>query len=160
MSKSIATLTFIALSFVSTILVPSDSCGKNDGKKMRKAESNMNKAPIEQNTRLPAGLWGAEHIRLEVSGSGATIEYDCAHGTIDQTIAPDADGNFDVHGTHMREHGGPIRVDEESRSSRARYVGRVKDEMMTLTVTLAETEENIGTFTLRRGTEVRLKKCR
>jgi len=160
MSKIILTLTFVAMSFASAILVQSGSCGKSDGKQVRKTESNMNKAPMEQSNRLADGVWGAEHIRLEVSGGGATIEYDCAHGTVDQTIAPDSAGNFDLQGTHTTERGGPIRVGEESRGRRARYVGRVKDDVMTLTVTLAETEETIGTFTLKRGSEVRLKKCR
>src|SRR3979411_2412047 len=47
---------------------------------------------------LPVGLWGGEHISMEVTGQGATVEYDCAHATIGQRIALDRRGRFDVPG--------------------------------------------------------------
>ena len=33
-------------------------------------------------SRLPAGIWGGVHIMIEVANSSATIDYDCANGTI------------------------------------------------------------------------------
>src|ERR1700687_1553146 len=35
---------------------------------------------------LPVGLWGGEHISMQVTERRTTVEYDCAHATIDQRI--------------------------------------------------------------------------
>src|SRR5437588_7268759 len=32
--------------------------------------------------RIREGTWGGEHVRIKVAGDSVTIEYDCAHGTI------------------------------------------------------------------------------
>ena len=34
---------------------------------------------------LPNGVWGGEHIRMDVTDSGADIEFDCARGTVTPT---------------------------------------------------------------------------
>src|SRR5947209_6144391 len=106
------------------------------------------------------GTWGGEHIGLEVTAQGGQVEYDCAHGTIDQRIVPDARGRFDVRGTHVREHGGPVRKDETADGHPARFVGEIKGDTMTLTVTESDTEEAVGTFTLVFGQRPRVMKCR
>jgi hypothetical protein len=121
---------------------------------------------------LPEGNWGGQHILLAVSASGAVIEYDCAHGTIDQKIALDKGGRFVATGGHEDEPGGPVQdisaVDEDgviSSSSgpdhhqAARYTGRVTANKMTLTVTLINTGRTIGTFDLIKDAAPRLKKC-
>jgi len=69
------------------------------------------------------GTWGGEHIGLEVTEQGGQVEYDCAHGTIDQKVVADAHGRFDLRGTHAREHGGPVRKDETADSHPARFAG-------------------------------------
>ena len=97
---------------------------------------------------------------MEMRGSGADIEYDCAHGSIDEKFAPDSAGRFDATGTHTRESGGPLRVDVKPVSVPARYTGRINGDEMTLTVTLTDTGQDIGTFTLTRGSTGRLRKCR
>src|ERR1700681_1106258 len=61
---------------------------------------------------LPVGLWGGEHISMQVTAHRTTVEYDCAHGTIDQRIALDRRGRFNVPGIHVAEHGGPVRQNE------------------------------------------------
>ena len=106
------------------------------------------------------GTWGGEHISLEVTAHGGRVEYDCAHGTIDQKIVPDARGRFDLRGTHVREHGGPVRKDETADSHPARFNGEIKDNTMTLTVTESDTKETVGTFTLVYGQQPHLMKCR
>ena len=106
------------------------------------------------------GTWGGEHISLEVTARGGQVEYDCAHGTIDQKIVPDARGRFDLRGTHVREHGGPVRKDETADSHPARFNGEIKDNTMTLTVTESDTKEMVGTFTLVYGQQPHLMKCR
>lgn len=48
------------------------------------------------------GTWGGEHIAMEVTDAGATIEYDCAHGRITEKIAPNPEGKFETKGVHTR----------------------------------------------------------
>lgn len=107
-----------------------------------------------------AGTWGGEHISLEVTDQGGRVEYDCAHGTVDQRIVPDARGCFDVRGTHVREHGGPVRRGETEDSHPARFAGEIQGDTMTLTVTESDTKEVVGTFTLVFGQRPRVMKCR
>jgi hypothetical protein len=105
------------------------------------------------------GSWGGPHISLEITATGARVEYDCAHGTIDGPIIPDRSGQFEAMGTHTAEHGGPVREDEEEAGRPARYRGKVSGKTLTLTVTLADSGEEVGTFTLTRGATPRLTKC-
>jgi hypothetical protein len=108
---------------------------------------------------VSAGNWGALGIAMEVTDSGARIEYDCAHGTIDQPLALDAEGRFDVRGHHFREHGGPVREGEESRGEPVRYTGQVTGDTMTLTVTPEGSNSPIGNHQLVRGKMGRIRKC-
>jgi hypothetical protein len=105
------------------------------------------------------GEWGGEHILLTVSLTGSTVEYDCAHGTIDAPIAPDRDGNFTLSGTHVREHGGPVHEDEVPDEHPARYWGWTNGSTMRLTVTLTDTGETRGPYELRLGRQPQLFKC-
>ncbi len=109
---------------------------------------------------VPIGMWGGDHIRLAVTAEGAEVEYDCAHGSIDQKIIPDASGHFTVRGTHVREHGGPTRRDEIPDSHPAEFTGQIKDQTMTLTVRESDTKESVGTFTLGFNQKPQLMKCR
>lgn len=105
------------------------------------------------------GEWGGEHILLTVSLTGSTVEYDCAHGTIEGAIAPDRDGNFVLSGIHVREHGGPIRENEIPDEHPARYWGWTDGSKMRLTVTLLDTGDTRGPYELRLGEEPQLFKC-
>jgi len=104
------------------------------------------------------GDWGGEHIGLVVTANGATIEYDCASGTIDKTIVA-TDGLFSAPGTHTRGHGGPIRQDEVPDKHPARYEGHVDGDTMTLDVTLTDSGEKLGRYTLVRGRSAQVFKC-
>ena len=105
------------------------------------------------------GKWGGEHIGIVVSDSSATLEYDCAHGTIDEPIMPDDDGNFEVSGVHIFEHGGPIRNDETPDEHPAVYKGNIAENEMTLILVLTDTETVIDTFSLTRGVYPLIHKC-
>lgn len=105
------------------------------------------------------GDWGGEHLGMLASTSGATLEYDCATGTINGPIRPDAAGRFSVSGEHYPGHGGPIRVDEEQVKRPARYNGVVRGGMMDLIVTLTDSNEVLGTFTLVYGRSPFVFKC-
>lgn len=122
------------------------------------------------------GMWGGAHVRLDFGERGATLEYGCAHGTIDEQISLNAEGRFDVRGTHETEQGGAITTgisaaneDENNATANTngaaanahpvRYVGLIKGDVMTLSVTHRDTKQDFGTFTLKRGAPVRLFKC-
>lgn len=109
--------------------------------------------------RLSTGTWGGPHIRIEVGPRSAAIDYDCANGTIDGPFTLDSKGRFSWRGTHNREHGGPIRIDEKHNGRPAVYSGSVKGDTMTLTVKLADNNEVIETYTLKRGSSGRVFKC-
>jgi hypothetical protein len=107
---------------------------------------------------VATGLWGGEHIVLEVSEKGADAEFDCAHGQVTQPITLDKHGDFDVAGTFTPEHGGPVRRDENVLPASARYSGHVDGDTMSLTITLGK--EKVGIFTLIRGSRPKITKCR
>jgi hypothetical protein len=105
------------------------------------------------------GDWGGEHIGMVVHSDSATIEYDCAHGAIDEAIRPDSRGRFTATGTYTREHGGPIRDDEIPDEQPARYEGTVFGRELTLKVTLTESGVVIGSYGLERAASPQVFKC-
>ena len=109
---------------------------------------------------LIPGVWGGRHIRFEVTQSGASVEYDCAHETVEGRIIVDRFGRFSVRGTHYEEHGGPVRAGETEESYPVRLTGRVGGSLMKLTVKRADTNRTVGTFNLTRDREAELFKCR
>ena len=124
----------------------------------------------KETTSLPSGNWGGQHVRLDANDSGAAVEFDCAHGTVDQRIELDGEGRFDLRGTFEVEAGGPAtdataaeegvaNSNAAGRGRPARYAGRVAGRTMTLTVTLAGADRPFGTFTLTHGAQARLNKC-
>ena len=114
---------------------------------------------VSEGDRLASGIWGGDRIQLNIESAGATTEYDCAHGTIDQPIDLDAKGRFSAAGTHVFEHGGPIREGEKPNTHPARYTGQVDGGAMSLTVTLTDSGQDVGTFALKRDVSPRLHKC-
>ncbi|MDT5271122.1 MAG: hypothetical protein QOH49_3308 [Acidobacteriota bacterium] len=109
---------------------------------------------------LMPGMWGGEHIRFEVTESGANVEYDCAHETVEGKIVVDSQGRFNVYGLHYEEHGGPVRRGDDVAGYRVRLSGRVGGSLLKLVVTRAGTRKVIGTFALARDREAEVFKCR
>jgi hypothetical protein len=108
---------------------------------------------------IAASEWGGEHVGLTVSATGGALEYDCAAGTIDQEIVVGSDGNFIAEGTHTKGHGGPSREGEIPDRHPARYNGWTDGKEMRLTVTLTDTGDKLGDFTLIRGQSPRVFRC-
>ena len=108
--------------------------------------------------RIPTGVWGGQHINLEVGEQSAQIEYDCATGVIDGPLVLDANGRFNLRGRHTMERGGPIRADDEAKSQPASYTGSIKGNTMTLTLKLGDSD--VETFTLEKGKPGDLFKCK
>jgi len=109
--------------------------------------------------KVRVGSWGGDHVVLTITNEGGALEYDCAAGTIDEPFVVDAGGRFDLRGTHVRGHGGPIRVGEEPDRHPARYTGRIDGNRMTLTVMMTDLDQSVGTFTLIFGASPRIVKC-
>ena len=107
---------------------------------------------------LASGTWGGDHALLEITTTSASIEFDCAHGTLTVPLTLNR-GAFDVTGDFVQEHGGPIRTDETVNRQPARYSGTVSGNTMTLLVRLTTTGEDRGTYTLTRGSTGRVFKC-
>lgn len=107
--------------------------------------------------RLVTGEWGGNHVALHLRTAGGTIEYDCAHGTLDGPLLMDANGAFRVAGTHVREHGGPARMGEVLPDEPAVYQGWIRDGRMTLEVSVGATA--LGNYTLQKGAPAQLFKC-
>ncbi|HVF51799.1 MAG TPA: hypothetical protein VNA19_17075 [Pyrinomonadaceae bacterium] len=129
-------------------------------KRITSRKKRVKQNPKNTSASATPDTWGGEHIRLVLTEGGAEIEYDCAHGKISEPLVPDAGGRFDVRGTHLRQSPGPIRVGREPVGQPARYTGTIQDRTMTLNVTLDGRTEPLGSFTLTRGSEGRLWKCR
>lgn len=110
--------------------------------------------------RVEEGLWGGQHVRMEVGEEGALLEFDCARGQIDAPFETDAEGRFDLPGTYTRQGPGPIRVGKTPTARPARYAGRVEGASMTLSVTLAGSDKPLAEYTLTRGSSGRVVKCR
>ncbi len=104
------------------------------------------------------GSWGGDHALLEITATSASIEFDCAHGTLPVPLTLNR-GTFDVAGDYIQEHGGPIRSDETVDRQPARYTGTVSGNTMTLLVRLTATGEDRGTYSLMRGSTGRVFKC-
>jgi len=105
------------------------------------------------------GDWGGEHVQLQLEDAGGTLEYDCAYGTIDPGWTLTDDGEFTGTGEHVIGHGGPVREGEVLPARPASYDGMVEDDRMSLTVTLSDSAQVIGTFQLQRGSDGQLVRC-
>ena len=123
------------------------------------AASVFDRPAHNQTRKVPVGSWAGEHIWLRVTEAGAAVQYDCARGTIDQPMALDSQGRFDLKGVHVSGHGGPEREGERPASHPARYLGSTDGRRMTLTVTLTDTKETFGPYTLEYGKKPSLSKC-
>jgi hypothetical protein len=115
-------------------------------------------AKTKKMQRIATGLWGGPHISIEVGQKSATIEYDCASGVIEGPLVVDRNGHFKLRGTHKVERGGPVRADDTAKPYPATYTGSIKGNTMTLTLKLSGSDDE--TFTLEKGKEGELVKCK
>jgi hypothetical protein len=141
--------------------VPTDPCpieyARTESSGRRTAPRPL--APRPSNGPGLLGTWGGDHLNLTIGMSGGVLEYDCAHGTIDVPFATDAGGRFNLAGTHTAESPGPVRDDKPPVAQPALYSGSTDGATMTLTVTVPETGQVLGPYTLTRGVAARILKC-
>jgi|SRR6185436_4659692 len=115
--------------------------------------------PGPMSQRKINGLWGGQGISMEATDSGATLDFDCASGTITEPIALDSAGKFSAKGRFARQHPGPTREDDDNAGQPAIYSGVVDGENLTLTITLTKNSEKVGSFTLAHGKTGRIRRC-
>ena len=128
------------------------------------SRQTLTPSTVEPGDRYVAvGLWGGEGVGLEVTRTGAFIDFDCAHAVISEPLALDGQNYFDVTGTYVRERGvaqlGILAVAQEHDGHLARFNGVIEGKTMTLTVELVDTNEHIGIYTLVFGEEPHVRKC-
>jgi hypothetical protein len=107
-------------------------------------------------TRLRGNIWGSEQAIVTVTAKGATIEFECADGTIDEPLTINKDGTFDLSGTFTPRSHGPTR-DDGPAQVKSRYAGRSDGNSLEFTIKLSDT--TLGPFTVKRGEHPALKRC-
>jgi hypothetical protein len=125
-------------------------------------EAGEDRSALTPDVRAPivmAGTWGGDQIELNVAQEGATVEFSCAHGTIEGSIVPDEAGRFAADGLYFQEHGGPVGDQDEIVPVKARYEGQVAGLNMSLTVVNLDTQEKIGAYQLGFGAAAKITKC-
>ena len=94
-----------------------------------------------------------------MTAEGATLEFDCASGTITKPVQLDAQGNFKITGTFIREHPGPVMRDGPPPAP-ATYTGSIQNGTMKLSIASGPQNESQGEYVLVQGKPGRVMKCR
>lgn len=152
--------TFLLLALALVLSLGPDVWATQKVKPIRRARVAKSVAPKKIVKRALSEIWGGEHVRIEFNDGEARVDFDCAHGTISDPLKTNSEGRFSLNGTYVREGPGTIRRNVPRVSQPARYSGTIKGEEMSLTLTLTNTSQEIGTFTLTRGSEGLIRKCR
>ena len=103
------------------------------------------------------GIWGGDRIGLTITAYGASVEYDCAAGSIDQVFAPDASGHFDLIGSWWFTP--PVLFEDwQPDKQPARYIGVLQGKTITLTVVRLDDGTTLG-YRLVQDTVPGIRRC-
>jgi hypothetical protein len=115
-------------------------------------------APRASATQQLSGRWGGDHIGLNVESNDTAVDFDCAAGSIDGPFITDSSGRFALVGSWWFTP--PVVSDGwQPEKQPARYSGVVNAGTMTLTVTLLDENQFLGTFTLAFNQTPRIVRC-
>ena len=144
--------------FVAAVLIT--ACVGLSCASQMKASRPAQSGPAAPTKAVPNGVWGGEHIRMEVNDSGADIEFDCARGSISQRLELDDKGRFKVQGIYIAETPAPAAVDGGLTASgvKATYTGTFRGSSLRLEVFI-EGQDMPRTFDLVQGDQGHLAKC-
>jgi hypothetical protein len=150
--------------FLALSILLSMSLDATAAQKRRRARACKKPAARTAVKTIVPGMWGGPHIAMRITAGGAEIEFDCAHGTIEQPITLDSNERFDVPGTFVAE-GGPVSVPVDPGGSSstqkviaARYQGRVEGKRLILTVVM-DSGKTSSLFSLTHANPPGLTKC-
>jgi hypothetical protein len=97
---------------------------------------------------------------MTMTDKGATIDYGCDSGTINEELAFDKQGKFSARGTHAFGRGGPRQIgDPAAKPHGAQYEGIRNGDTLELTVLLPDLDRKLGPFTLKLGQRAILERC-
>ncbi len=115
-------------------------------------------APKDDAEPIPAGAWGGDRIRLELTEKGGTFELDCAHGTIDEAPVRRS-GRVALAGSFVAERPGPVRKDAAENKRAVRFEGTSSGDAMEIVLREKDGTE-LGRYKLTLGGRARIMKCR
>ena len=119
-----------------------------------------NKGMDQQNSLdVKRGIWGGRGISLVVEKNSYVIDLDCGKAAILTRLRIRKDGKFSAIGIMTRSGPGPVMRDAPPRAQRVRFEGRVSGKQMTIKVTLADSGDLVGDYTLERGAQSELTRC-
>ncbi len=122
------------------------------------AQTGKRKMIQTKKTKVAPGKWGGAGIGLTVEET-VTLEFDCAAAEINGDLLIDKAGNFIAEGVYIRRTPGALRTKFPPKRAPARFEGKISGKTMTLKITLTETAEKLGTYTLQRGKPPTIRKC-
>ncbi len=111
--------------------------------------------PVKPKT-LAAGSYGSPQLLLVVGAESATLEFNCAQGTLPVPIALDAKGAFSVEGTYTQGSG--IQPPEPYPAQKTRYQGTLRGKSLRLRGTLPDGRA-LGPYVLTVGRDTQPAKC-
>jgi hypothetical protein len=125
-----------------------------------RASRQAQSGPVVPAKAVPNGVWGGEHIRMDINDRGADIEFDCARGSISQRLELDDRGRFKIQGIYIAETPAPAAVDGGLTASegKATYTGILSGSSLRLEVFIVG-HNMLRTFDLVQGNQGHLAKC-
>jgi hypothetical protein len=116
--------------------------------------------PTTPSDVVPQGVWGGDGIKMTVTATGATLEFDCDAGAISEPLLFAHVGKFTASGTYSFGRGGPRQQgDPPAPQHPARYEGSIDGKEMQLSIFLSDLSRNMGAFMLELGRQPTLERC-
>ncbi len=116
--------------------------------------------PTAPSDAVAQGVWGGKGLKMTVTASGASLEFDCDAGAIAQPLVFTQIGKFITTGTYSFGRGGPRQQgDPPAVAHSARYEGVVDGKTMQLNVFISDLSRDMGTFTLALDRQPQLERC-
>ena len=108
---------------------------------------------------IPQGMWGGDGIQMFVTATGATIDYGCDAGTVNEPLTVSLNERFSLPGTYSFGRGGPREAGDSAKTHAARYEGTSDGKQLTLTVFLPDLSRSAGEYRLEFGRQGSLDRC-
>lgn len=108
---------------------------------------------------VATGNWGAGGIGFAVEKKSVSIQFDCAEAEIREPLMADKAGAFKVKGFYKAHSPGPIRLNNLPKDQPALFEGKITGKVMKLKITLVDSDDVIGEYTVELGKTGRMHRC-